>query len=57
LRSETRVSALLNLIQYSVKNLRQSKKGRKRNKRETNRKGRGQMIPICRWYDPIRKGN
>jgi hypothetical protein len=33
----------------------QSNKIRAKNKRDSNREGRSETIPICRWYDPIPK--
>jgi hypothetical protein len=42
-------------IQYSFGILNQSNKTRARNKRESNKEGRRQVIPICRWHDPLPK--
>jgi hypothetical protein len=47
-RSETRVSIFPTLIQYSTETPRQSK--RATNKRDSNREGRSQTVPICRCY-------
>jgi hypothetical protein len=56
LKSEMRrVSSLPTLIQYSAWFLSKSIKVRERNTRDMNKKGRSQVIPFCRWYDPILK--
>jgi hypothetical protein len=54
-KNKTRVSILPTLTQYRARILSQSNKARERNKRNTSRKGRSQIIPSGRWYDPILK--
>jgi hypothetical protein len=41
------VSALLMLIQYSIGIPSHSNKARERNKRDSSREGRSQIIPMC----------
>jgi hypothetical protein len=52
-KNEARVSILSTLIQYSTWIINKHNKASKRNKTDTNTKGGSQIIPICRWYDPI----
>jgi hypothetical protein len=52
-RKDARVSTLSTLIQHNLGILSQSNKTGTRNKRNSNRKGRSQTIPICRWHDLI----
>jgi hypothetical protein len=47
-KNKTRVSTLLTLIQYSTGIPNQNNKTRERNKRDSNREGRSQIIPIFR---------
>jgi hypothetical protein len=54
-RNKRKVSTLPTLIQYSTGIPSQSNKARERNKKDTNREGRSQIITICRWYDSIHK--
>jgi hypothetical protein len=49
------VSSLSTFIQHSFGIPSQSNKIGKRNKRNSNRKGRNQTIPICRWHGYIAK--
>jgi hypothetical protein len=53
IRNKARVPTLPTLIQHSVRIPSQSNKIGERNTRDSNREGRSQIIPICRWYDPI----
>jgi hypothetical protein len=52
---ETRVSTLSTLIQHSLGIPSQSNKTGRRDKRNSNRKGRSQTIPICRQHNLIQK--
>jgi hypothetical protein len=47
IRNKTRVFILLTLIQYSIGIPSQSNKSRERNKRDSNKEGRSQIILIC----------
>jgi hypothetical protein len=47
------VSTLPTLSQHSARIPSQSNKRRERNTRNSNREGGSQIVPICRWYDPI----
>jgi hypothetical protein len=47
-RNETRLFTLSTLIQHSLEIHSQNNEIGRRNKRNTNRKGRSQTIPICR---------
>jgi hypothetical protein len=49
-KNKTRVSSLSTLIQHSLRIPSYSNKTGRRNKRNSNRKGRSQAIPICRFY-------
>jgi hypothetical protein len=49
------VCTLLTLIQYSIEISSQSNETRERNKSNSNKEGRSQIIPICRWYATITK--
>jgi hypothetical protein len=49
IRNSIRVFNLSTLVQYSASILSQSNKVRKRNTRDRNKKGRSQIIPICKW--------
>jgi hypothetical protein len=54
-RNETKVPTLSTLIQLSLGIPRQNKKTGRRNKRNTNRKGRSQTPSVCRQHDLIPK--
>jgi hypothetical protein len=54
-RNKTGLPAFTTLIQYSFWIPSQRNKTRGRNKRDSSREGRSQIIPICRWHDPISK--
>jgi hypothetical protein len=47
-RKKTRLSTLPTLTQYSNGILSQSIKARERKKKDSNREGRTQIIPVCR---------
>jgi hypothetical protein len=55
IRNEIRMSTLQALTQYSARILNQINKARERNERATKRKGRSQIIPVCKQYDYIHK--
>jgi hypothetical protein len=46
-RNETRIPTFPTLIQYTFGIPRQSNKTREKNKRDSNKEGRSQNIPIC----------
>jgi hypothetical protein len=50
-----RAVCILYPIQYNFIIPSQSNKTRAKNKRDSNKEGRYQSIPICRWHDPIPK--
>jgi hypothetical protein len=47
------VTTLCSLTQYSTGIISQIKKTGERNKMDSNRKGRTQIISICKWYNLI----
>jgi hypothetical protein len=54
-RNETRVSTRSTVIQHSLRIPSQSNNTGRRNKKNTNKKGRCQTIPIYRWHGLIPK--
>jgi hypothetical protein len=51
----TSCAFLPTLIQYSTRIPSQSNKAREKNRRDSNKEGRSQIIPICRWHVTIVK--
>ena len=50
IRNKASMSTLTNLIQYSTESSNQCNKTRKRNKGNTDQKGRNKTAPLCKWH-------
>ena len=50
-RNKTRVPTLTTTTQHSFGSVGHSNQGRKRSKRNPDRKGRSKTVTVCRWHD------
>ena len=54
-RNKTRVPTLTTPIQHSFGSVGHSNQGRKRSKRNPDRKRRSETLAVCRWHDPLHR--
>ena len=55
IRNKTRVPILTTPIQHSFGSVGHSNQGRKRSKRNPDRKRRSETLTVCRWHDPLHR--
>ena len=55
IRNKTRVPTLTTSIQHSFGSVGHSNQGRKRSKRNPDRKRRSETLTVCRWHDPLHR--
>ena len=55
IRNKTRVPTLTTPIQHSFGSVGHRNQGRKRSKRNPDRKRRSETLAVCRWHDPLHR--
>ena len=55
IRNKTRVPTLTTSMQHSFGSVGHSNQGRKRSKRNPDRKRRSETLSVCRWHDPLHR--